>query len=295
MSCGERREPVRSAYWWSTTFGPSVQELEFLDFHNVSRLYLRYFDVVVDPDGEVMPNATLKFNDSIPEGLEVIPTVFIVNECMRKDVSDLPGKLSKRILQMNETNDVFGVKEIQIDCDWTRTTQDEYFAFLKELRKLLAGKGLSLSVTIRLHQLNLPAPPVDNGTLMIYNTGDVTDPECVNPILHIDDIKAYLPKVDRYRLHLNVAYPIFGWKVVYRDGKYVGILHYDGEFPLVETDEVRNYRPDFSEIMRAKDACRNIENEIILFDLNDRNLKNFQQNEYEEIYNRQHSRPDSFR
>ncbi len=279
MSCGERRELVRSAYWWSTTFGPSVQELEFLDVHNVSRLYLRYFDVVVDPDGEVMPNATLKFNDSIPEGLEVIPTVFIVNECMRKDVSDLPGKLSKRILQMNETNDVFGVREIQIDCDWTRTTQDEYFAFLKELRKLLAGKGLSLSVTIRLHQLNLPAPPVDNGTLMIYNTGDVTDPECVNPILHIDDIKAYLPKVDRYRLHLNVAYPIFGWKVVYRDGKYVGILHYEGEFPVVETDEVRNYRPDFSEIMRAKHACRNIENEIILFDLNDRNLKNFQQNE----------------
>jgi hypothetical protein len=72
---------------------------------------------------------------------------------MYRNTDSLAQKILKRILQMDETNDVYGVKEIQIDCDWTLKTEKKYFDFLAQLRQLAKEKGLSISATIRLHQL----------------------------------------------------------------------------------------------------------------------------------------------
>ena len=58
---------------------------------------------------------------------------------MRRDISGLAEKIYRRVRQMNETNDVPGVKEIQIDCDWTMRTRTAYYRFLKQLRDM-AGK-----------------------------------------------------------------------------------------------------------------------------------------------------------
>ena len=168
---GTRQKPVRSLYYWSTTFVNDSLKRQFYKAHNVQRLYIRYFDVVKRPNQEPLPNATITFNDSVPQGIEVIPTVFITNECMRQP-PQFAEQLWQRIRQMNETHGVKNVKEIQIDCDWSKQTQDVYFQFLRQLHQLLAKAGLKLSVTIRLHQLGMQAPPVDKGTLMLYNTGD---------------------------------------------------------------------------------------------------------------------------
>ena len=123
MTACQERQHQRSIYYWSTTFQLDSTKRTFLKEHQINRIYLRYFDVVVDDNGEPMPNATVRFKDSIPQQLEIIPTVFIVNDCMKKDVSDLPEKMLRRILQMNETHHVGKVKEIQIDCDWTGSTR----------------------------------------------------------------------------------------------------------------------------------------------------------------------------
>ena len=74
---------------------------------------------------------------------------------------------------MNEANDIENVKEIQIDCDWTASTQEAYFEFLHYLKEKAKDKQIQLSATIRLHQLSMTPPPVDRGILMMYNTGDV--------------------------------------------------------------------------------------------------------------------------
>lgn len=59
---------------------------------------------------------------------------------------------------MNEANDIENVKEIQIDCDWTASTQEAYFEFLHYLKEKAKDKQIQLSATIRLHQLSMTPP-----------------------------------------------------------------------------------------------------------------------------------------
>ena len=128
--------------------------------------------MVKNKSGEAVPNATITFQTVPPNGVEVVPTVFITNDCMQSTPL-WTEKLLRRILQINKTNGITGVREIQIDCDWTPRTQAVYFSFLQQLRRLAAQKHIMLSATIRLHQLAQAVPPIEKGTLMLYNTGDL--------------------------------------------------------------------------------------------------------------------------
>ena len=278
----------RSAYFWSTTFDLDSIQLDFICSHDVSRLYLRYFDVVVDDADRVMPNATVRFVSPQPEGVEIVPTVFIVNDCLQKDVSQLDSLLLRRILQMSETHDITGVREIQIDCDWTGRTRTAYFDMLRRLRAAAHKKGLTLSATIRLHQLSQSPPPVDKGVLMMYNTGDVSDLNH-NPILDMDDAGPYLKHLRRYRLPLSTAYPVFSWDLLFRGNRFVGIMHSDDEWPILPGDTIVHRDVDIETVLTAKDAVSahqpTANNEIILFDISKNNMSNNKNKRYEEIYN----------
>ena len=116
-ACTKNQQHKRSMYYWQTTLHIDSLEQHFLQAHDVSRLYVRYFDVVLDERKGTVPNATISFEGKVPEGVEIVPTIYIVNECMRQNVDSLPRLILKRILQMNETNDIAGVEEIQIDCE----------------------------------------------------------------------------------------------------------------------------------------------------------------------------------
>ena len=283
---------MRSMYYWSTTFNLSNTKKTFLNRHHIQRLYIRYFDVVLDDNRQPMPNATIQFKAPIPQDMEVIPTVFIVNDCMRMENKQLAQKILKRILQMNATNDIPGVKEIQIDCDWTNTTRQHFFNFMKELRQLAHSHHLHLSATIRLHQLSQAPPPADRGILMLYNTGDFTQLDCHKPILDMHDVAPYLPQLSRYDLPLSTAYPIFGWRILFREGQYVGIIHADDDLPILPHDSIAVRQPtlqDVTEGVRAIEERRNEANdEMILFDLTDKNIKRFKPDDYEKIFNRSH-------
>ena len=285
-ACKEQQHS-RGMYYWSTTFQLDSTKKSFLKEHQINRLYLRYFDVVVDDNGEPMPNATIRFRDSIPQGLEIIPTVFIVNDCMKQDVSGLAEKMLRRILQMNETHHVGKVQEIQIDCDWTGSTRKTFFSFMEQLRALAKEKGIRLSSTIRLHQLSQIPPPADRGVLMMYNTGDFTQLSCEHPILDMRDVRPFLPALRRYKLPLSTAYPLYRWRIVFRNGRYVGILHTDDELPVLPGDSIVIRQPELQEILEAKKAVSqqnaHANDEVILFDLNQTNITRFKHTDYEEI------------
>lgn len=287
MTACHEHQKERGMYYWSTTFQLDSTKQTFLKEHQINRLYLRYFDVVVDDNGELMPNATVAFKDSIPATMEIIPTVFIVNDCMRKDISGLAEKILRRILQMNETHHVGKVNEIQIDCDWSGTTRKTFFSFMEQLRKLAKEQGIQLSSTIRLHQLSQAPPPADRGVLMMYNTGDFTQLSCEHPILDMRDVKPYLPALRRYKLPLSTAYPLYRWKIVFRNGRYVGILHTDDELPVLPGDSIVIRQPELNEIIEAKEAVSRqnakANDEVILFDLNNSNITRFKHKDYEEI------------
>ena len=290
VSCRQDKptETLRSAYYWSTTWNMDSSKTSFIRKHSIKRLYVRYFDVVKDEGGNIVPNATLQFEDStIPKGIEIVPTVFIVNDCMRTS-QPLADKILQRILQMSEANDIPPVREIQIDCDWTASTQKAYFDFLKKLREKARAKDIRLSATIRLHQLSMTPPPVDKGVLMMYNTGDAKQLACHKPILDMKDAAPYIQHLGSYPLPLSAAYPLFSWRILFREGKFVGIMHADDDLPVLPDDSIVTRQPEMEDIMEAVRSInhqnKDINNEVILFDLNNPNIKRFKPSDYEKIY-----------
>ncbi len=216
--------PERSVYYWRTTFKLDSTERKFLIDNDIQRMYVRYFDVVTTPSGDAMPNATIKFDDSIPSGIEVVPTIFIMDNCLAA-IDQHKQQLVDRIVQMNETHDIAGVREVQIDCDWTQRSQEAYFKLLDYLRTAFKQHGIALSATIRLHQLSMTPPPVHRGTLMMYNTGSLTATNGHNPILDYRDAYPYLKRLGDYKLPLTVAWPCYAWNLLYSGNQFKAILY----------------------------------------------------------------------
>lgn len=291
LSCSRSggEEKVRSVYYWSTVLDIDSAKQRFLAEYGVGRMYIRYFDVVPGDDGRPVPNATLRFKTPVPAGVEAVPAVYIVNDCMAGDTAGLAVRIFRRVMQMSETNDVEGVREIQMDCDWTRRTRGRYFGFLRTLAALAKAEGVEVSATIRLHQLAEEPPPVSRGVLMMYNTGDFTDIRCQKPILDTHDAAPYLRHLGGYGLPLAAAYPIYSWRILFRRGKYVGIMHRDDDLPVMPGDSVVTRTPAVGDIIEAARAVarRKAEanNEVILFDLSNQNISRYKPEDYETIYN----------
>ena len=292
LSCSKPKPmptTMRSVYYWSTTLNMDSVKTAFMRNYDISRMYIRYFDVVADQSGRAVPNATLKFATDVPQGIDIVPTVFVMPECLRQDRSRLASLIVKRVVQMNETNDVYNVKEIQIDCDWTQSTRRLYAEFMQAMLSECHSRHLKLSSTIRLHQLAQTPPPADRGVLMMYNTGDATDIRCHKPILDMHDAAPYLSRLKDYKLTLSTAYPIFTWRILFRGGRFVGFIHHDGEFPILPSDSIAIRQPSADDIIEAVNIIGGrrpeANNEIILFDLNNNNINRFKHKDYEKILN----------
>ena len=266
---GAELEEGNAVYYWRTDLRLDSTERAFLKQYHIKKVYCRYFDVVMSDSLGPMPNATIKFSDTMPIGVEIIPTVFIVENCMHQKPNGLARKIVDRILQMNETNDIKGVREIQIDCDYTARSRMFYYQFLEELRLVLSTVNYKLSTTIRLHQLSMKVPPVDYGVLMLYNTGHPMKFMERNPILDIRDVAPYLRYLEDYDLPLAAAYPVFLWHRIIQG---VDIEH-------VATAE---------EILKVKSAVEKEREElkrcILTYDLATDNINRYKPETYEKIY-----------
>ena len=262
----ERLAEENAVYYWRTDFRLDSTERAFLSLYNINKVYFRYFDVVMSGEQGPVPNATITFSDSLPIGVEMIPTIYITEDCMHQDPKGLAEKLVKRIQQMNETNDIKGVQEIQIDCDYTAKSRKVYYQFLKEVKSAWKQR---LSTTIRLHQLSMEEPPVDYGALMLYNTGDPRKWTERNPILDARDVYPYVKRLDDYPLPLAAAYPVFSWLRVIQG---VNIEH------TVEADEIIKVKQMVEK--ERKDLSR----AIITYHLDKENINRYKPETYEEIF-----------
>lgn len=291
VSCrkDEAKTSMRSVYYWSTTLNMDSTKTAFIKKYSISRVYLRYFDVVDDEAGRAMPNATLSFATKVPQGIDIVPTVFVMPQSLRHDRHHLARLIVRRVLQMSQTNDVHNVREIQIDCDWTLSTRQLYDDFMQAMLNECHSRGLQLSSTIRLHQLSQLPPPADRGVLMMYNTGDATNIKCHKPIFDMRHAAPYLKYIAQYGLPLSTAYPIFAWRILFRGGRFVGFVHYDGEYPMLPDDSIAIRQPSASDIMEAVKAVQSLRPEAnaetILFDLSNNNINHLNHKDYETILN----------
>lgn len=263
-------EEGNAVYYWRTDLHLDSTERAFLDTYHISRIYCRYFDVVMS-DGEPMPNATITFSEPVLESVEIVPTVFITEDVLHHPIDSLAERIVRRIVQINETNDISGVREIQIDCDYTLRSRETYYNFLQAVANSspFTLHFSRLSTTIRLHQLSMPEPPVDYGVLMLYNTGDPTTFTGRNPILDINDVAPYLHYLPDYQLPLGAAYPVFLWN---RKIHGVRVQH---------TADTK----DIFEVKQAVEARRNdLRQLIITYHLSTDNIQRYQPEDYEKIF-----------
>lgn len=271
-ACRQSESPMpvmNSVYYWRTEWLLDSTERAFLDTYHIKKVYCRYFDVIMDAKKGPMPNATIAFVEAPPEGIEIVPTVFITEECMHEHHEGLAEKLVRRILQMNETRDIYGVRELQIDCDYTDRSRHTFYAFLEEVRRELDRASLRLSATIRLHQLAMAPPPVDYGVLMLYNTGDPRRFQERNPVLDERDVQPYVRYLNGYDLPLAAAYPVYLWqRTIY--GVHV------------------EHRVDANELRAVKDMVEHrrpeLARSIILYHLDCNNINRYTPDDYETFY-----------
>lgn len=225
-----------SFYHWNTNFKPTNKTNQLIKHGGTYKEYVRFFDLVVDKNvDKVYPVATVQFEeDTRFLATEIVPVIYIRNEVflheegrdynIQKLALNTADKI-KRIQNKHLTGKV-AIREIQIDCDWTDSTRNHFFSFLKSLKSQMPG--YSISSTLRLHQVKYRertgVPPVDKVVLMAYNVGDLGNVKETNSILSNDITAQYLEKLDEYPLPFDVALPLFEWGVLYRNGKLKGLL-----------------------------------------------------------------------
>ena len=290
-------KPKNSIYHWMTTFSPTQQVLDFVAEHNIERIYMRMFDVDLiynENTGEsnIEPVATIRFKGEVPSGVEIVPTTYITYEALANlcyHEEEYAELIVERILAMANYNNCGEIGEVQFDCDWTENTRKTYFKLLEHARGLLQEYGITLSATIRLHQLDEEAPPVERGVLMLYNTGNFRDIETENSILDVSDVKPYL-RVKGYPLPLDYAYPTYGWSVSFYDGEFDSLVAGTEYEPQLSLEHVRHERPSVATILEVKrmteEALGKPYQSNILYHLDESQLKYYSNDEITEILSR---------
>nr|WP_319397394.1 hypothetical protein [uncultured Carboxylicivirga sp.] len=231
-SCKNKQTPV-SFYHWKQSLHLSDNELSLLQELNSQPLYVRVFDIdFKDKSQEPAFLSALTVTDEMLPDIEIIPCIYITNRSFRNvdyiSVDSLAHQTSKMLNRVLHQNKITQCNELQIDCDWSGETRSYFFTYLKQLRKYLPSDYL-LSSTIRLHQFKYPGrtgvPPVDKGSLMVYNMGDFANKEAPNSIYDLNILKQYLQGTKSYPLPLDIAMPAFNWALVFRFGKAMKIIH----------------------------------------------------------------------
>ena len=225
-SCNHKESTETSTnavYFWKSWVNLSDAEQNFLTENNVDKVYLRFFDIRNDFRFGPVPDAEVgTYQSDFPNGTEIVPCVFITLEAI-EDMSGREKEFAMKIFDRIDAkckNGNLSFNEIQLDCDWTESTRNTFFTLCKELKALTSAHDKKLSATIRLHQLSQPSPDVDKGVLMVYNVGELKNSKETNSILRSDIVKKYLDGAPKYRILLDVAYPVFSWGVVFNGTEF---------------------------------------------------------------------------
>jgi len=242
FACKHRaRQVYPSVYFWQTDFNITPDNQQRLLKRDIKKIYARFFDVDRESlQQAALPVGDIRFSTSPDSIFRLVPVVFIRNRVFENTGADSLGSLARHILQridsMLSTNHIRVADEIQMDCDWTKSTADKYFTFLDSIRLACGQRHWLLSATIRLHQVKFArltgVPPVDRGMLMFYNMGKAEQLSMANSIYDHSTAKSYLNNFESYPLKLDVALPLFSWVIVYRHGKAVDILQNAGPVML---------------------------------------------------------------
>jgi hypothetical protein len=305
----DTNSPEISFYYWKTIFKLNDTEKSVLKEYKVKSLYIRYFDVDINKaDNQPYPISTIRFDQST-DSFEVIPVIYIKNKVMLQkkiNLDSLTINILSYINQINSSNKI-NCNEIQIDCDWTLDSRDNFLKFMQIIKKQSKKK---LSVTIRLHQVKYYAktkvPEADYGVLMYYNMGTISV-DSLNSIYDQNIALKYINSLKTYPLQLDVALPVFSQGVQIENKKVSNLIskvdvkdfisdtnyvqlsrnqvfvknaNFKFGYYFKQNDEIKMESISFDQLKEmAEDLDENLKDKpkhVIFFDLDSINLKHYQ-------------------
>lgn len=224
----------RAFYYWKSDWSYSKEkEYQLVKSLEVQKLYVKFFEVEKNDVMGNVPVAKTSFNMYDIDSLNLVPTVYIRNEvfknCTLGSIDTLADNINFLINKYCDSYRFSNLKkplEYQMDCDWTPSTKDNYFYFLKKIKQISEKQ---ISCTLRLYPYKYPdkmgVPPVDKAMLMCYNLINPLEDHSRNSIFDIDEFSAYLKTKDDYPLHLDVALPVYSWVQVYQNNHFTKVLY----------------------------------------------------------------------
>ncbi|SEM56122.1 hypothetical protein SAMN05421856_104189 [Chryseobacterium taichungense] len=219
FSCNKKQKHPYTFYYWKTKLVLDHDEKKALDKATVPYLYTRFFDVDKSR-GKFQPVGVITKDKSFELRQKIVPVVFITNRTFlyiqKEEITFLAQNINDLIQKKTSEYHLNTIPEIQIDCDWTAGTKNDYFNFLKELKKISRKE---ITCTLRLHQVKDKAqtgiPPVEKVYLMCYSTSSPLENSDKNSILDVNILKSYLADLNDYPLKkIEVALPIYSWGIV---------------------------------------------------------------------------------
>ena len=221
-------------YWKSDNWSLSEMEAKVIDTQKVSKLYVKFFEV---EHNDLMGNIPVSKNNLSfysDKKFSIVPCVYIRNEVFleskKEELDLLADNIVFLINKKKEENlkRAKAVDEIQMDCDWTINSKDNYFYFLKKVKEIYKKK---VSCTLRLYPYKYPdkmgIPPVDKAMLMCYNLINPLDNKNKNSILDVNELGLYLNRQREYPLHLDIALPIYSWMQLFQNNVFTKVIYND--------------------------------------------------------------------
>jgi len=258
--------PNISFYSFRTSFDPSGDDRLLLELLQPEELVFRLFDVDEDQKTKkAVPVSPLRISKGSSEFIQTLKKtkisglVFITNRTLKGMKNEDMQALSEKIIKKTEIivkNSDIQIQDLQMDCDWTASTKEKYFMLLNFIRADLRKKNISLTATIRLHQIKYykktGIPPADRGVLMFYNMTDPGQWETNNSILDLNAALKYTDGLKEYPLTLDLALPLYSQAVIFSGGRITGLISGDVESQLLDEscyERTGNHR------YRAKKRC----------------------------------------
>lgn len=224
----------RAFYFWKDNYigKENIRQLKKL---NINKLYVKLFEVDYSEARGNFPyckNRPYYYDIKELDSIKIVPTIFIKNgifkfndekslDKLADNIVFLIHKYSSELEYSNRKETIFDYDEIQIDCDWTKSSKEKYFYLLKKIKELSKKK---ISCTLRLYPYKyldiMGVPPVDKATLMCYNLIKPLSQQNKNSILDINELKMYLDKKRSYPVHLDIALPTFYWTQLYQNNRF---------------------------------------------------------------------------
>ncbi|KPM48792.1 hypothetical protein [Jiulongibacter sediminis] len=227
FSCGQKDQVTKNVtgaiYHWKSIYNPEAKDLKKLDDLQICKQYIRFFDIDRKGTEPASPKSVIRFR-TLPLA-EVIPVVYITNRTFQglseTEIDTLATRTLTKIRSIADENEI-SFNSIQLDCDWSKSTQKAYFRLLRKIEEQL-DNATELTSTLRLHQVKFMEqtgiPPASRVSLMLYNVGDWTNPLTPNSLFDPKIIDQYIYRIPEYPLPIDIALPIYQQTLVYRNNK----------------------------------------------------------------------------